>query len=107
MSELPPDMCEKDLIALRKIRPDGDYLEPISEQVLVSVHKLGGDHLLVENVSSKKEIDPMAMYNVRFKDNRIPIRMEHQALKIVERQKLSKYFFPTTEPEQKTVLTEQ
>jgi hypothetical protein len=100
-TELPPDLCEKDLITLRKITIDGDYLEPPGNQAIVAIYKIEHSHLLVEMLTTKIEIDPLALYNVRFKSSRITHRMEHQAIKIVERQKLVKYLFPVDLPAQK------
>jgi hypothetical protein len=91
-------LCEKDLITLRKISIDGNYLEPPSAQAVVSIFKIESTHLLVENMTTKIEIDPKVMYNIRFKSSRITHRMEHQAIKIVERQKLVKYLFPVALP---------
>jgi len=97
-TELPPELCEKDLITLRKISIDGCYLEPPGDQALVGIHKIESSHLLVENLTPKVEIDPEVLNNIRFKSSRITHRMEHQAIKTVERQNLVKYLFPIALP---------
>jgi hypothetical protein len=125
LAELPPDIREGGFIALRKIGPNADYLEDIDQQVVAKIECLEQDHFLVRPnrlnrvakpkqrgkkvvVRPKKvEIDVTALYNVRFKDNRVPYRMEHQALEIVKEQKLEKFFFPATAPAEKENLIER
>jgi hypothetical protein len=121
LSELPPDIRVGCLIALRKIGPNSNYLEGIDQQVVVKLECLEQDHLLMRPIAPgvarlrgsktdggprKPEIDVTALYNVRFKDNRVPARMEHQALEIVKCQKLEHFFFPSKAPAEKSNLIE-
>jgi hypothetical protein len=102
---LPDDLTEGDYIQLRKTRNNGRFLDTANDKVLALIYKFEGDHIIVE-IMDDGQVDVNVQYNVRFKGNRIPIKMEHQALEVFEKQKLSTFMFPTSVPEAVIEITE-
>jgi sulfate adenylyltransferase subunit 1 (EFTu-like GTPase family) len=101
---------------LRQVHPNGIYIESVEQQTLMAIQRIERDHLLLRSydkqlsdgginkrrrIRAQKMDDTNALYNIRFKENRVPIRMEQQALLIVKQQKLAKFMFPAVAPIEK------
>jgi hypothetical protein len=91
---LPNELREGDYIQLRKSNTQGRYLDRPKDRVLATIVKFEGDLIIVEVAEEKKNLSVDQQYNLRFKGNRVPIKMEHQALEVVDKQKLSAFMFP-------------
>jgi hypothetical protein len=93
-SDLPLNLAEYDYVALSVVSEAG--LKP-TEKVLAMVVKIESDSIIIRTTEDNdKKVMLDGMYRLRFKSNRVPVKMEHQAIKIIDDENLSKFFFPTT-----------
>jgi hypothetical protein len=110
---LPPDLSENDTIVLRCSGYKSFGIEGSVKRIEVNnltidiknpehfhvpkvcprnCNKQGPNHIrLVEDYVKKQGL----LIDVRFKQTRVPVKLEKTALAIVEEQKLAKFFFPS------------
>ncbi|XP_055599080.1 putative helicase MOV-10 [Uranotaenia lowii] len=81
---------------------EGDYLELTYTRPNKSIKTVAGviaqispNMLLFE---TEEPLKNDIKWRIKFSPNRIPIRMEYQALELVAKQKLSRFFFPSDTP---------